>query len=357
MVDKIAIIIAIYVIPLLFGTFLSSKFITKIGALNTMRFGLFLLLTSYISYNFTQFSYYPVMISRIMQGIGYGIYFSAVMFYAKSRLTEKSKIYFFGIFTSTIPLANFIGPASIKIVYNLINRKNVFLIHSVFAIIGFITTLFLSKDDIKEKALNNIKTSLTSIFKNKNIFYPLVIILIHGLLFGFIPSFMSMFLEEKSIHVGFFFPAFSGGLFLVRFIFMKYLQKINFKVLTFKGILLISTAYFIIIFYTRPITVLLSGIIIGFGFSFMYPVLGVQITKIVNENESSKAMSIFNFFFQIGIYGSPFIGKFIIKKWELTGMIYFLVIIGFLTTAVLSVMFIANRIKIIQNKKTVSCED
>lgn len=315
---EIGSLLSIYVLPVLLTIPFAGKLIIRWGAVRVTQLGLSIIFFSYLSYHWTQYSIGSLMLSRLFHGAGYGLFFPSAMMAARGFLQGKSQVYWFGVFASMIPLSNLTGPTLAEEVFKWVKSSTFFIYTAIPALFGWLAVWFLkavknkrqfSHQKSKEFAGQSYSKLLTYLrFWKSNI-----TIFVTGFLFGFTVSFISLFFSSNKVPVFYFFTFFSAALFFSRFILMHYLQRLPHRYVAASGIVFMTLSYALLIYQLSPHTASLAGVCMGLGFSVMFPILNVHVSSLFHAQDQSRALALFNFFFQTGIWTMPFVGGLIIK--------------------------------------------
>jgi predicted MFS family arabinose efflux permease len=219
--------------------------------------------------------------------------------------------------------------------------RGLFFLNALPALMGVIMILSLRENKNSGGKSSNGEPHYAPILKETRFWSPSLTVFLTGLLFGYVISFLSLFLKQHSISVSYFFISFSLCLFISRFFMMRVLQKFRPFFLSSAGITLMTLSYTTLFFFASPLFTVISGIFLGLGFSVIYPVLSVHMTKCFSSEKQPAALALFNFFFQSGIYLTPLMGGFFIAKFGMKFFLGFLVGLGIL--GILITLFVKIR--------------
>jgi MFS family permease len=330
---KIGIVLSAYGLAVVLFMIASAPIAGRLGDLTTLRIGIVLLVAGHLSYQLTIASFPAALLSRVLQGMGYGLFMPTAMTFAKSKLTKERFVYLFGIYASMVPLPNAIGPPLAEAYFNAFGEHLFFIVGAVPAILAAVLSLALSDHRPQTEGRGGLPLLRTAMLPGLR--QPLVAIMVVGALYGLIPSYMAPLLADEAIPIGFFFTSFTVVLFASRFLLIGYFEAWSRRRVLAIGMVAMAAAYAIIALAPGWLPVAVAGSLFGLGYSVAYPVLSVWVAEQFEPHQRTTPIALFNTMFSIGILLTPWFGTYVIAVSGYHGLLYVLSAAGLLLTAAL----------------------
>lgn len=316
------IIISSYGITVILASLFSGKVVNRIGALSTLRLGMTLLLCAHLSYHFTIDSIPGAIASRLLQGLGFGLFMAPAMVYANIRLPKRHLVHLIGILASMIQLPQSIGPPLGKLYLDHFGSDFFFFVGAAPAMLAVLLTCRMAKEE--HSARSSEKLPLWSTALQPGIRLPLAGILVAGTLLGMITSYMAPFLISKGIAIALFFTTFPITAFASRFLLLGTLQHWPRRWMLIFAFAAMASAFLFITLIRHPAIVVLLAILFGLGSSMAYPMLNAWISEQFTNTQQATPMAIFNAVFNLGLILTPFSAGYIINLKGYDTMLYLL---------------------------------
>jgi MFS family permease len=323
----IGVVLSAYGASVLVFTLIAGPVATKLGNLATLRLGMALLLASFASYEFSLEHFPAAVLSRLVQGAGYGLFMPSAMAYARSKLSEDRLLYFFGIFSAMVPLPNAIGPPLAEAYLNSVGDSWLFVVGAIPAVVGMLLSTTLAEGP--HQSSHGAAGSLLRTAALPSLRPPLISILVVGALYGLILSYLAPILADKRVPLGFFYTTFTIVLFAIRLRFMRHLEKWRRNNLLALGITSMSFAYLVVAISDSPGPITIAGLLFGLGYSVAYPTLSVWVTELFEPPQRTVPLAILNAAFSLGIALTPWLGAYAIGSLGEAGLLYGLAACGF----------------------------
>jgi MFS family permease len=335
--SEIGIVLSVYGGAVVVFMLAAAPIATRLGNLATLRLGILLLVAGHLSYQLTIADFPAAVASRLVQGVGYGLFMPTAMTFAKSRLTPERFVYLFGIYASMVPLPNAIGPPLAEAYLNVFGEQLFFVVGAVPAMVAGALTLGLSADrrPAGARGLPLLSTALLPSLRR-----PLIAVMAVGAMYGLIPSYMAALLAERSVPIGFFFTSFTVVLFGARFLLLGYFEAWPRSRVVALGLAAMAAAYALVAEALDPVHVSIAGVLCGLGYSMAYPVLSVWVAEQFEPHLRTTPVAVFNTMFSIGILVTPWFGTCVIAGLGYRGLLYVLAATGALVA--LSLAFVGR---------------
>lgn len=345
---RIGTVLGVYGAAVIVFMLAGAPLASRIGNLHTLRLGIVLLLLGHLSYQWSISNFPAAIVSRCVQGAGYGFFMPAAMTFAKSKLTKERFVYFFGIYASMVPLPNAIGPPLAAAYLNLFGEHLFFIVGALPALVAAGLVVWLREE--RQAAggpapLPLLRTALLPALRQ-----PLLAILVVGAIYGLIPSYMAALLTEKSVPIGFFFTSFTIVLFGARFVLIGWLEAWSRQRLLALGLGAMAVAYVVIAWTAGAVPIMLAGVAFGLGYSVAYPVLSVWVAEQFDPAQRTTPIALFNTVFSLGILLTPWLGSLAIAQFGYQGLLLALSSGGLLAATAMAIAAKVERPLAAQNR-------
>ncbi len=327
---QIGIVLSAYGAAVVVFMLAAAPIAARLGNIGTLRIGVALLVLAHLSYELTITSFPAAVLSRLVQGGGYGLFMPTAMTFAKSKLGKERFVYLFGIYASMVPLPNAVGPPLAEAYLAAFGERFFFIVGAVPGLLAAMLILALRAD---RSAAERGQLPLLRTVMLPGLRQPLVAIMTVGAIYGLIPSYMALFLARKSIPIGFFFTSFTVVLFAARFTLVGYLETWPRQRVVALGLLAMAASYLIIAYAGTAPPVLVAGIAFGLGYSVAYPVLSVWVAEQFEPHQRTTPIALFNATFSLGILLTPWFGTYLLAFLGYGGLLEVLSFAGLLVMA------------------------
>ena len=139
----IGLLLSIFAIPVVLSALISGAVADRIGALQTVRLAMALLAIGFLSFDVTRASFTAAAASRIVQGVGQGLFLGSALTYAQGRLSPVRFVYLLGIFSSLMVVSQALGPPLGAYVLGSFGEHAMFAVAALPAIAGLALTFGL----------------------------------------------------------------------------------------------------------------------------------------------------------------------------------------------------------------------
>jgi len=251
---------------------------------------------------------FTIMVIRFVHGFGWGITTTTYGTISSDLVPISRRGEGLGYFASSGTIAMSIGPPLGIILIQAKDFTGMFNVATIFTLLGLVLIYFVKIPKIEIKSRGD---SLASRLVEKTALFPSFLVLILGLTYGGITSFITLYGDEVGIgNVGWFFTINAVFMFLIRpFSGKVFDSKGHFWVLvpgilfSFLGVLLLS--------YVKSTPMLiLSAMAYGIGFGTVQPSLLAWAVNMAAPERRGAANGTFFSAFDIGIgVGSAVLGS------------------------------------------------
>lgn len=302
---QIGVVLAIYGAPVVLGNLLAGPIIARIGVTTVIRLGLAIMLLAYLSFHLTAASFVGACLSRFFQGVGFGLFLPTVMIYAKAQLTPVRMTYYFGIFSAMVPLPNVIGPALAELYLERGDPKFFFLATAIPLLAGALLGSAVVAETRSTPETGGSRYA--DLLADRRLWMPFLGVFTIGSVFGFVSSFMALFLLDQGVAVVYFFSTFTVCFFGGRVLAVPFFERAPKWATVMVALILMCVGFLLLVVPggTTPALAVAGGVIFGLGYTVAYPQLSVWVSDCFAPSARGRPIGLFNAFFNAGIYLTP----------------------------------------------------
>ena len=325
----IGIIMGIPMFMLVVITLIYMNTIDLIDKKKYLLLAFLLAVISYILYYLFYNNFKIILLTRLIQGITYGIGFTFIFSMAIDIIPSELRVGYLGMFGISGSLANAIGPFVAEYVFKTTeNFRNVFLIGLILStinIIIFSNIKYSKKYNEKHETHNPIKLD-----QYKGL---IILSIIFGSIFSTHFSFISGYAQKINLlPVSVFFISYTLSLIILRLLLVKKINRWE-KEKTIKIFFLIAIFSLLTESMLKEFRfiVFLSivGIIYGLSHSILYPTFSSIFVE--KTHEKGKATMLFILLFSLGQGAGAFLYGFVAEKIDYQFMYLISFFISFIT--------------------------
>jgi hypothetical protein len=268
-------------LPVVFGILWSGRLVQRYGALNVAICGQILSLIAFGGFQFSVTSPLWVGSCRVLLGLGFGMFFPAAMVFAKSKLNGPRTTYLFGIYASMVPLPNILGPALAERYFASFGTAYLFVALAAPLGLGILMMFGLTATSTGQRNNGGPEQGYWYLLRMPSLFLPNATIFVVGMTWGFVVSFMALFLHQRHVDTALFFSSCTSALIASRFLLLGSLVRVPRQITVATGLFLMATSYAVIVEQVSPgFATIIGGVIFGIGYSLAFPILSVWISGI-----------------------------------------------------------------------------
>jgi MFS family permease len=303
----IGVVLGSPLVPVVAGVLFAGKLIGRYGALRVAVVGQALTLVSFLGMGVVLADPLGATIARFVLGLGFGLVFPAALVYARGLLGGPNTVYWFGIFTSMMPLPNFIGPPLAEWYFAHYGSSGFFLVFALPLVLSMVLMAFVKRDTGGSPA-GAAGPGYLRLLTMRSLWLPHAAIIVVGLMWGFMLSFMALYLQAQAIPVAFFFTSATLAMLASRFTIMGWLGRLPPGRVVTGGLVSMSTGYLVLALLPLDAkVVVLAGMVFGVGYSTAFPILSLWVADQFSMAERGQPMALFTAVFQASIFGVPFL--------------------------------------------------
>ena len=319
--SDIGIIMATFGLSSILLTPYTSTLIDKYGKKILCIFALCLMFTSSFLFIYIT-NFYLILLLRIIQGVAFSIFFNSSSAIASNNLDDSDKQVGLSLFSSFTILSYFLGPFfSEKIIIN-VGFDEFFIYASLFSFVSLVLIIFVHEEsNDKDSSIDTL--SFFKIISENKIFNYLFANFLLASGFGVVMNFLSLFLKNNSLSVGFFFIAYSIVVSLSRiFLSSRFSSdKLFNKILIMLS--LFSLSIFMLPYIGTKYDVVIFSIFFSLTYSLVYPFLSSITLSGKSKSLSGRLFGALNCSFSIGVNLMTLFYGFIAEIWGFNTMFQF----------------------------------
>ena len=293
-------------LPATLSTFFAGALVSRSSAVRVTVVGQGIILIAFASFQVTFHDIVFAAISYAALMVGVGVFFSAGLIYAKGKLAGPRTAYLFGIYSCMLILPNVLGQPAAEWYFSRFGTNSFFLINCIPALVGLLLVAGFSRDAPSAASGVSPNATYLSVLTNRSVVVPYVSTFVVGVVWSFVPSYMSLILHQHKVPTAFFFPAYTATLILSRLSVLRWLATKPKNLVVASGLLTMGVS-FLLVFSAPgwPYLICVAGAAFGFGYSMTFPVLGVWISDQLKDVDQIKSVTLFGTIFNFGIFLLP----------------------------------------------------
>ena len=298
--ETAGLLLSLFAIPVIVVNLLAGPAAARFGALTTARLSMALTIVGFGSLAFSVDNFGLALVSRLVHGIGFGLYLPSIMTYAQSRLNTKRFVSLVMVFSSLIPFSYALGPALGEFTLTQGGRTAFFLAATAPALLGLLLTLGL-RPLAKPKARGlDLSGAL-----QKRFILPLLGLFAGGTLHAYSIAFLPPDLVTRGVALAMFFVPSTLATGLTR-VAGSMFQRFQPRTLVAAGLGLMAGGLALIALTSSLAFIGVGAIAFGLGSSVVYPVVSAWLGQGIEPSRRAGPQAVGAACFYLGLYGMPF---------------------------------------------------
>ena len=298
----------------------TSVLIDKYGKKTLCFVALILMVAASLSFIFIN-DFALIVLLRIIQGAAFSIFFNSSSAIASNNLDNDKKQIGLSFFSSFTIISYILGPFFSEKIIIQFGFTEFFIYASTFSLMSLILICFVQeKDSEKDSAVDFL--SFFRIIQEEKIFNYLFANFLLASGFGVVMNFLSLFLKNNNLTVGYFFISYSVVVSLVRiFLSDKFSSQNLFNKILLMLVLFSGTLFFIPYIDSKG-DIILFSVLFSLTYSLVYPFLSSIVVAGKPQSLTGRLFGALNSSFSIGVNLMTFFYGFIAELWGFDTMFH-----------------------------------
>lgn len=289
-----------------------SEMVDRIGRKRSYTIGCIIMTILPLTYlvfhgNIKDF-YIPLVLIRLIYGIGLAICFTSVFTYVADIIPEERLNEGIGMFGATGLMGLALGPVMAELIIRIYGFKLFFIASSIVAGLGLSLELLLPESYSPDKGGPNV--SFSTVLKTKRILTIAMISLCFGIVLAATGNFVSPFVEEIRLRfISIYYICYSSSAIFIRLFGGKIADRLGEETIIPYGLITAISGLIVIIFLKNELTLCIAGVLSGCGHGFLFPCLNSLMIRNGSISIRGKLTGIFTGSIDTGIFaGSVMLG-------------------------------------------------
>ena len=268
-----------------------------------LRAGYVILIGAYVSYLLISDLSWAIAVIRVVHGIGFSVSMilgTTIIFDIVSMEDATEAI---GIYGITGALSNAVSPfVGEMLLARGFPHSVIFILSAVLVAASLSVTFFMPPQKRHGGDHVPLRGSPLALLGDPKFLLLSVVTLIFGGMFGVIVTYLPNFVRTTTgFQFSWFFIVYIGVLIMIRFTFLRSINRVNRNILLAAMFLIGTVANLCLNFLYWIWVLVLVGVLYGITHGFLYPVLNTMTVGIVAERDRGKANALFTAVFNTGM--------------------------------------------------------
>ncbi|HEY9061837.1 MAG TPA: MFS transporter [Pseudobacteroides sp.] len=278
-----------------------------VGRKKILYVGLVISLITMVIYFFAT-TVVSILLVRIIHGVGWGISTAAFGSLVSDIVPTNRRGEGIGYFGFSTLLSGALGPTIGIGLMNSFNFSAVLIFATISAFLSLLLMLWVTPPKVERGESTSQQTPFIARLIEKTSLFPSTLLLLLGVVYGGIVSFITLFSNETGIkNVGWFFLFFALGSFLVRTVSGKLFDKKGHSFVVIPGTFFVLAGVLSLSYASSTILLSIAAILYGVGMGAIQPTLQAWVINRAAPNRRGAANSTFFSAFDLGIGGGSMI--------------------------------------------------
>jgi predicted MFS family arabinose efflux permease len=343
--SEIGVILGAWSAPVIPSALLSGWAVRRFGAERVAVVGVGLIFVGFISMQIALGDLYGSVVSRIVQGIGFGVFAPAATTAVKVKLTPKCETYRLGLFSATMMLPQLFSPAFAEAYLSTWGVDGFFVWTSAPILVSLFMVWSIHPNTGSKGATD--ASGYVALLLDSLLRAPMVAITVTGALWGFVSTLLALLLAAQSTPVACFFTTFGICVLLTRFVLMRRVDEIAPQWAVAMALASMAAGCAMLANSAAPLATMASALLFGGGYSIAYPRVIVWAANQYAEAERPKTIALVNAAFNVGGLLAPLFGGLVMSLVPLSALALGAAVVG--SAAAVFVAHAAKRMPISRN--------
>jgi MFS family permease len=303
--QRIGEILSFPLLPSVIAILASGRLIERYSALTVAKVGTLISLIAFVALQAAIPDPLGTGVLRVLLSLGVGIFLPAGMVYAKSKLVGPGTASLFGMYAVMLTLPLAAAPPVAEWYFDKLGSGMFFIVLAVPLAVGLAMMSTLTRD-LTARPHELDRESYWSLITRGSTAAPNLIILLVGLMWGFVISFMALFLRQSNCPVDSFFSTCMVAVIASRSVVLRFTARWPRELLVAIGLVAMGAAYCAMAMIATTVqAMVLCGGIFGLGYGLTFPVLSVWVSSQFVPERRGRPVALFGAAFQLGVFAIP----------------------------------------------------
>jgi MFS family permease len=290
-----AIVLSAVFVAMVPATLLSGTLATRLGAVHTMIWAAVVSCLALAALPFTLDSVMAATLAMGARGLANGLFTPAGQAFAQAQAAEGDRSRAVGMFTAMFLIPTFYGPAVGQWSLHFLGEPGFFVLAALPMIGALIVTCLLHPT----AAAVSRASGYLALLRDRRLWLPNLATMQSGLAYAFAFSFLPLLLTEHGLAVATFFTPFAFVLLSVRFVGLKYLQRLRPAAVTAIGLFAYASGLCSLI-APSWLAATLGGVLFAVGYGVILPTCIAWSTSHYLQAERARPVALVNTSFNLG---------------------------------------------------------
>lgn len=301
--SDIGLIVGLFSISALLIRPFTGVALDTLGRKKLLFIGVFICLVAIGSYYWTT-SITMILLIRIIHGVGWGISSSAYATIASDLVPSTRRGEGLGYFGIAFVLSGALGPLLGILLINSYGSSMLFAFSAIITFLSLVLLLLITEPTLEVATITKHSSSLLSKLIEKTSILPSFFMLILGMIFGGIISFITLYGTEVGIeNMGWFFLVNALGSFLVRPFSGRLFDKKGHLYVILPSVLFVFVGVILLSYVSSILNLMVAALFYGIGVGALQPALQAWTINRAASNRRGVANATFYSAFDVGIGG------------------------------------------------------
>jgi len=259
-----------------------SDMIDRIGRKRSYTLGTLIMTAlplAYLLFNGDLRSYYlPLLLVRIVHGVGLAIIFTAAFTYIADIVPEERLNEGIGMFGVTGLTGLAAGPVAAELIIRTCGFAVCFLFASLMAMLGLVAHLRLPESYVRQS--HTSQRSFFSVLKKGKTFMVGIIAVLFGVALAATGTFVSPYARDQSLtFISLYYISYSGAAILTRLVGGRLADRVGEERVIPYALLLTGSGLLLLLFVGGLSILAFAGFITGCGHGFLFPCLNALAVR------------------------------------------------------------------------------
>ncbi|NTG11854.1 MFS transporter [Rhizobium rhizogenes] len=292
------------IFALVFGL-LSAALMARLGTTVLMLAGMAIMCVCHLSFEITPKVFGGIFLSRMVYGIGAGIFYPAALTFVKGMLHGPRTVSLFAIYTAMIPGSNLLGAPVAEWYISNYGSERYFIFTAFPGVISVALFFLIWLQNYDRHQEFDLTANFSVIIRSPSSWLPLLCLFVAGSIWGYVISFLPYAAAAKDLPGSLFIVASTIGLFTSRFFVVNHIKKFNSSLVSGWAISSMAISLLVMALVRAPEAVAFCGVAFGISYALSYPFISIWILGEFDQKLHHIVISLTNALFNFCMFLAP----------------------------------------------------